>query len=618
MRSALLTFGGETLGLATSTARVWGRLMPRLLALTLLGWVAYHSAVLLASELAQLSPWLLILALAIGVVLRLATVVVALRSIATELGAPALLREVAAADAVIDDRDHSVGRLLGVTLLPFLAVYAAFGYVDVFARDVVLLSTYRFGPGELLGALNPLNSPAIGITTAAVVIGLYLARRLLDRWQARSGRILPALIGAVLESSLLLVVLLSGFRLVESAQLWLGDRKVAQWWQQAVDAVSGWLRIDLPDVVEQAWTFFATTIWPVLWDVLSQPVAWLTLAALVFGARALTLADVWHAGQAGEGGTRLERLRSAVLRAEGPRRVLLKVQANLLGDVDDKYLPSWKSLRLVLRAGWGFLGAFVLLFNLVRFAGDRATGLIIGAMGGQPVGVGIRLYPFLDLLPNVAAMSLQLALLGAAFVRMLQLQADSGSQPSEPARPWARVAEVTVVGALVVAMTSVTLLGQLPQQAVRSAAIGERARFFGGEVTVDAVQLGTRLELVTLNSTERTDGMFVVVRGRAIRPGPAAIQAAPTLVSGERRYDPGRWGNASLSPEPGFGEATDFVFEVQPTDVTAVMRIEFRSPGFLTYYPDLVSFQLGLDPTQVAGAKGRTITVTTGTDKEVA
>ncbi|MCC6498094.1 MAG: hypothetical protein IT193_17715, partial [Propionibacteriaceae bacterium] len=552
MRTALASFGRETLGLAADTAGVWLRLLPRLLALTLLGWVAYHGAVLLAAEVAQLSPWLLILALSIGVVLRLATVVVALRSIATELGAPVLLRQVAAAEAVIDDRDRSVGRLLGVTLLPFLALYAAFGYVDVFARDVVLLSTYRFGPGELLTALNPLNSPVVGFTTAAVIIGLYLTRRLIDRWQDRTTLILPALVGAVVEASLLLVVLLSGFRLVESAKLWLGDRRLAQWWEQAVEAASGWLRIDLPEVVDRLWAFLAGTAWPVLWDVLSQPLAWLTLTALVFGARALTLADVWHTGRTTRIHTRLERLRGAVLRAEGPRRVVLKVQASLLGDIDDKYLPSWKSLRLVLRAGWAFLGAFVLLFNLVRFAGERASDLIVGAMGGQPVAVGIRLYPLVDLLPNVLAMSVQLALLGSGFVRMLQLQADSGSRPAVPARPWVRLAEVAVVGALVVAMTSVTLLGQLPDASARSAAVGERARFFGGEVTVDGVELGTRLEQSSLNSAEQTPLVFVVVRGRAIRPGAAAVLAAPVLVNGDRRYDPGRWGGASLSPEPGF------------------------------------------------------------------
>jgi hypothetical protein len=118
----LTAFGQETLQLATAATGVWLRLLPRLIALTLLGWVAYNGAVFLGAELAQYSVWLLIPALSIGVVFRLATVVIALRSVATELGAPALLRQVAPAEAVDDDRDRSLSRLLGITLLPFLAV----------------------------------------------------------------------------------------------------------------------------------------------------------------------------------------------------------------------------------------------------------------------------------------------------------------------------------------------------------------------------------------------------------------------------------------------------------------------------------------------------------------
>ncbi len=264
-------------------------------------------------------------------VLRLATVVIALRSVATELGAPALLRQVAPGDAVDDDRDRSLGRLLGITLLPFLAVYAAFGYVDSFARDVVLLSTYRFGPGELLGDLNPLNSATTAAIAIALVVVLFVARRLLERWQERTGRLLPALLAALVEASGLFVVLLSAFRLVEGTRLWLGERRLAQWWQGAVDWSTGWLRFDLPELIGQVWSFLAGTIWPVLWDVVSQPLAWLTLAALVFGSRVLSLGDLLHTGPAPDEGvpTRAERARLALARAEGPRRVLLRLQRRL-------------------------------------------------------------------------------------------------------------------------------------------------------------------------------------------------------------------------------------------------------------------------------------------------
>ncbi len=623
LRPALTAFGEETLRLASSATGVWLRLLPRLIALTLLGWVAYHGAVFLGAELAQYSPWLLIPALSIGVVFRLATVVIALRSVAIELGAPGLLRQVAPAEAVDDDRDRSLSRLLGITLLPFLAVYAAFGYVDSFARDVVLLSTYRFGPGELLRDLNPLDSAATAAITIALVVVLYVARRLLERWQERTGGLLPALLAALVEASGLFVVLLSAFRLVEGAQLWLGDRRVAQWWQASLDWATGWLHFDLPDLVLRVWAFLSGTIRPVLWDVLSQPLAWLTLAALVFGSRVLTLGDVLHTGPVSDGTGavgRAERLRLAIARADGPRRVLLRLQQTFVGDVDDKYLPTWRSLRLVLHAGWAFLGAYVLLFSLVGFLGEWSVDAVKTAIGGQPVSLWINVIPFLNLLPDVLAMSVQLALLGAAFVRILRLR----SPGAEPVRPAAvgsrrsRLAEVAVVAGLVVAFVAMAALRPNPDAAVRTAAVGERARYAGGAVQVDTVQLGTKVLLLPSKEVESSPVMFVAVHATVTRSGATTVMVQPRLVNGSRAYDAQSWGSSVLAPEPGFSEGTDFVFEVLPADVNDGLRLEFQTRQLLVYYPDVVSVPLRLSPDAAAAAAHQSVIVTSGTQKAVA
>ncbi|HEY3337857.1 MAG TPA: hypothetical protein VGK18_05105 [Propionicimonas sp.] len=621
LRPALTAFAEETVGLASATTGVWLRLLPRLAALTLLGWVAYHGAVFLAAEVAQASPWLLIPALSVGVVLRLATVVVALRAVATELGAPGLLRQVAPSDAVDDDRDRSLSRLLGITLLPFLAVYAAFGYVDSFARDVVLLSTYRFGPGELLQGLNPLGSAITAAITVGLVGALYVARRLLERWQERTGGVLPALLGALVEASGLFVVLLSAFRLVEGAQLWVGDRRVAQWWQAGLDGATGWLRIDLPDLFQQVWTVFAGTIWPVLWDVVSQPLAWLTLAALVFGSRVLTLGDVLRTGPGVEGGGvlgRAERLRLALARAEGPRRAVLRLQQIFAGDVDDKYLPTWKSLRLVLHAGWAFLGAYILLFNLVGLLGDWSVDAVRTAIGGQPVSLWINVLPFLDLLPDVLGMSLQLALLGAAFVRILQLRSPEAARVRPSPAGTGRLGEVAVVAALLLALVAMVVLRPDPDAAVRRAGLGERARYAGGAVQVDAVQLGTKVLLLPSKEVEASPVMFVAVHATVTRTGATPVTVRPRLVTGARAYEPQGWGGSILAPQPGFSESTDFVFEVLPSDVTDDLHLEFETRQLLVYYPDVVSVPLRLGPAAAAAAVHHSVVVTSGTQKAVA
>ncbi|MGV8907503.1 MAG: hypothetical protein ACOH1Y_00830 [Propionicimonas sp.] len=619
---ALVAFGDETTRLAGGAGRVWLRLLPRLIALTLLGWAAYHGAVFVGAEVARFSPWLLIPVLSLGVVLRLTTVVVALRSVATELGAPALLERVAPTEVVADDRDRSLSRLLGITLLPFLAVYAAFGYVDSFARDVVLLSTYRFGFSEVLSGLNTLDSPVVGVITIVLVIVLFILRRLLDRWQDRSGRLLPALLAAFVEASGLFVVLLSAFRLVEGASLWLGGRRVAQWWQGAVDWATGWLRFDLPDLVLRAWAFLAETIWPVFWDVFSQPLAWLALAALVFGARVLSLGDLLHAGPpARDGGpSRSQRAREALAQPGGSRRVARTLQETVFGDLDDKYLPAWHALRLVLRAGWAFLGGYVLLFNLVHYAGVGSVDAIKTAIGGRPVGFWINVLPFLDLIPDVLAMSFQLALLGAAFVRILQLRAEPapGTAPAGVRRRVSRVAEVAVVASLLVGLVAVVALRPDPDAAVHTAAVGERARFTGGQVLVEQVQLGSKVLMLPSKTVETSPLLFVVVRAAAIRPGAEQLLVQPTLVNGARSYPAQGWGSASLGPDPGFSESADFVFEVQPADIDGDLRLEFETQAFLSYYSDVVSVPLGLTPGDAAAAVHQSAAVTSGTDKEAA
>jgi hypothetical protein len=598
MPSTLTAIGDESVRLVSGSVSVWLRLLPRLLALCLLGWVAYHGSVFAAVELGRVSAWLLIPVLALGVVARLATVILALRSVAHALDAPRLLRLVAPEEAVDDDRDRSITRLMSTTLLPFLGVYAAFGYVTVFAQDVVLLSTYRFGildDRQLLGALNPTSSVTAAAITIGLVVGLYLARRLLDRWHEASGAVVVGLLAVVVEACGLFVVLLSGFRLWEEAQLWLGERRLAQWWDDAVAWASGWLRIDLPDVVTAVWNVAVETVWPVFWDLLSQPVAWLALAALVFGSRVLSLGDLWHTTPvpAASRDPRMQRVQAALAGAHGARRVVLQVQEAFLGDIDDKYLPALVALRLVLRAGLPFLGAFVLVFGLVRLAGEWAARTIVVAIGGQPPGTWVRLIPFLDLVPDVIGMSLQLALLGTAFVRILTLRT-SPEPVRVPAGARRRLGEVGLVGALLAAVTALTLLNPSARTAERTSAIGEPAGLNGGMVVLDQVRLASGLRTGTGDRVETTPLVFVVVRATVIRPGAEPIAASADLRHGDRSYHAGSWAGTVLTAEAGFRSTGDLVFEVQPSDLDPSLELRFTTPGVLTFYDEVVRVPLGL------------------------
>jgi hypothetical protein len=177
---------------------------------------------------------------------------------------------------------------------------------------------------------------------------------------------------------------------------------------------------------------------------------------------------------------------------------------------------------------------------------------------------------------------------------------------------------VAVVAALLLAFVAMVVLRPNPDAAVRSAGLGERARYAGGAVQVDAVQLGTKVLMLPSKEVETSPVMFVAVHATVTRSGATPVRVQPRLVNGSRAYDPQSWGSSILAPQPGFSEGTDFVFEVLPSDVTEALHLEFETRQLLVYYPDVVSVPLGLDQAAAAGAVHQSVVVTSGTQKAVA
>lgn len=213
MTDALRSTLRETSELFARTGLVWWSLWRPLLSLALLGWVAYYGSVLLGATIALAQPYLIVPVLALGAVVQLGTIVAGLRLVAAELGVPDLLRTTAG----FETEEPGSSRLLavlGVTLLPFLAIYSAFGMVDRFVEDLMVVITIRHGEGAVVGELDP---TATGLGIAAVlgaVVVLFGLRRWLEAVQERTGHSWPGLLGVFREASALFLVLLSGFRCI--------------------------------------------------------------------------------------------------------------------------------------------------------------------------------------------------------------------------------------------------------------------------------------------------------------------------------------------------------------------------------------------------------------------
>ena len=415
--------------LVTDTVRVWWRLLPQLLALQIVGWMGYQLSLWLSAAVSVYNAWVALVIFSLGFVFTLGAIVLSLRLVGRELGIRALIPQ----DADDDGRDASISRLLALTLLPFLGIYAAFNYVTERADELsvrsLLISGGVFGSeNSLLARLNPTTSQKTLVVVICVVAGTYVLRRVLDLVHERTGWAWLGVVTAAVEGFFLLVLIVSGQRVLSSVRRWLLDRELFSWLDQLSAALAGFFslfRIDLPEVLDVVGRFLRDTAWPSFLDVMVEPVAWLAVAALVYGSHVLSLAELWRKGEplAAEVPIprRLRRVRVRKAGSTGARRAALEVQEALLGDLDDKYLPTLQSIRLILRTGLTFLGAYVLIYSLIRVITNLIGTLADELSGGRQVSFWIRFGSFFDLAETLPTETIRICLLAVAFHRCLLL-----------------------------------------------------------------------------------------------------------------------------------------------------------------------------------------------------
>jgi hypothetical protein len=430
--------------LIVDTGRVWCRLLPIIMAVYLLGWLGSELSLRVAVIFGDISPWLTLILFAFSFVCMLAAAIVILTLAGQELGIRQLLPE---DEREIDDRDTSITRLLGITLLPFLGMYAAFGQVAEAAQRLITQQWIRYGflsdQQTVLGALYDMATKHLG-WLVALLVGIYVVRRLLDFLAERTGLRILGIVVVLIEAFFLLLVVTGGIRVLQTFGVWLNDRAVMQWLAAIKNALADFFaifKIDLPEILTRIWSFITDTVWPVLVDVIAQPMLWLAVAALVFGSTVLSLAELWRKGQSYAaripGATAFARYREKrAFRRLGPppkgvRLAAARIQEAFFGDIDDKYLPTLHALRLVLRAGPIFLGAYIFVYSLVIILGNYLEMSINWLVGGHEIQFWVRWEPVLTLIQDALVEPVRLCLLAVAFRRCLELfaQRSAASAP---------------------------------------------------------------------------------------------------------------------------------------------------------------------------------------------
>ncbi|GAA2093980.1 hypothetical protein GCM10009841_04100 [Microlunatus panaciterrae] len=417
--------------LVVDTGRLWWRLLPQLVALYLLGWLGYQLALKLAVAAGDLSAWLALVVFSFGFLSKLGAIILMLRLAGRELHIKELIPP---EERVEDRRDDGISHLLAITLLPFLGIYAAFGEVAKAADE---LATEQLGRNGVFGdndtVLGVLYDAATKhpVRLAAIVVGVYALRRLVDLLHERTDWRPLGVVVALIESFFMLLVILGAQRLFQSFMIWVTDRAIVGWFASFRDRLADLLsvlKIDLPAVLVAVGDFLSEQVWPAFADVLSQPISWLAVAALIFGSNVISIAELWRKGQPiasrAPGARRVARVGARLpLRAGQPpigmARVGSEIRAAFLGDIDDKYLPTFHSIRLVLRAGAVFLGAYVLVYAIQEILQNYLHTLVITLVGGHLVGFWQVTSPIFDLVYTLPFEPLRICLLAVAFHRCL-------------------------------------------------------------------------------------------------------------------------------------------------------------------------------------------------------
>ncbi|WP_405063126.1 hypothetical protein OG474_16235 [Kribbella sp. NBC_01505] len=313
-----------------------------------------------------------------------------------------------------DPTQQGFMELVAVTLLPLVAVWSAWGFLE---DQVTELSTsnnvergLQAGSGffELVGGAWHKYLPAIFI--------LLVLRRVLqavdDKWPSR-----PVKFAQVWAESffLLLTVVVSSYA-IGDAKDWFKDRS---FWYWSVDWWDGWkdfwagIHIPLPAGIEFLWGFAWDTLWPLFKLGVAEPLTWLAITTVVFGHRVLSSRGVFT-------GTGVERRFGRRVSPEAPqpnRFVALTNKAPdlLLGGFREKFYPTLNAFRLLVRVGPVFLGVVCMLYTVWLLGDDWLFVAIQRAIGIHGQRWGLMNHEIADLIRSLIFEPIRIALLAAAF-----------------------------------------------------------------------------------------------------------------------------------------------------------------------------------------------------------
>ncbi|MDA2806418.1 hypothetical protein [Nocardiopsis suaedae] len=244
---------------------------------------------------------------------------------------------------------------IAMAILPFLIFYSAWDLYAEEYRKLTVAAVNEEGLDTLLD-LGTLDHSLPMLAIAAAAFGL---RALCEHFYKKNDGKILGLGTALFEATWMFM---GTFTLVSAfTEFWKWAKGRAAWVavQDQIDGVINWASaltgVDLQDAVLQ-FTRSVDTTWSIFKDGFLQPLVWLTITAVVFGAQMDRYSGLFN----GKG--RVARVERVLTSAKGP---VAAVRSWMRKDAGDKYIPFINAFKFILGVSPVFYLSFSLYYVLV-------------------------------------------------------------------------------------------------------------------------------------------------------------------------------------------------------------------------------------------------------------
>lgn len=414
--------------LLSETLSLWGRAFTRLATWFCLGFAAHHAALIASAWIGADHDVIATIVFVLGVMAQMASLVLMIHALRPFLRSPAAVR---AATTVAPHHvpasvfaEERTGPALAAALGPFLAVYAVWGLVHDQVQQLFVMN-------YLLSGLGGVDNWSINLSRfwfyLLLAAGAWVAKQALElvrhrRFVPPAVRPFAAGVAVVLDGMWVFASFLAAIGVVQRLGDWLTGRVLWRWW------AGGWhdlvdtlpvvhlpFHLTLPQIVTGTAQWIWTSGLPAFSLNMVLPLMWLALTAIVLGWRTFSGRDALSGVHRPAAADRLVRRAAGWSGSRLQPLVTLADWAS--GDLRTKYVPVLQALRLVLRAGPRFVGAYLVLAAVLNLGSGWFSVLIVRMLGPLPAATSLGVQPVIDLITGVVFTTLGMALYAAAFDR---------------------------------------------------------------------------------------------------------------------------------------------------------------------------------------------------------